>query len=79
MRVYIDMGYSLRGVADVTSAELETFCRVMDKIQATSAWYGTDRTIELKQDRVVEYNVRLVPGSVTVAQVYSAVEEPAAA
>lgn len=78
MRVYIDMGYSLRGVTDITSAELEVFCRVMDKIQATDAWYGgSERTITLKEDRAVEYNVRVVPGSVTVAAPTPA-EEPAA-
>ena len=69
MRVYIDIGYSARGVAEVTPTELETFCRVLDKVQCSGSWYGgSDRVIELNagDDARVDYTVRMVPASVRV-------------
>lgn len=68
MRVYIDVGYHARGVAEVTPAELETFCRVLDKVQASKDWYGHDRTIALHGgvDARIIYRVTMVPASINL-------------
>lgn len=68
MRVYIDLGYSLRGVADITAAEIETFSKVLDRLRCTDTWYGGKDDLVLKKDRDAEYNIRVLPSAVRVVE-----------
>lgn len=66
MRIFFDMGYSARGTADVTAAELEAFQRVLDKLRATDThFYGTE-DIMLSDTPQLNYTLRVVPAGVRV-------------
>lgn len=60
MRVFIDLGYAFRGVADVTAAELDTFTKVLDRVRLANNWYGGE-SIELDEVEESNYSVKVLP------------------
>ena len=63
MRVFIDLGYAFRGVADVTPAELDTFTKVLDRVRLANNWYSGD-SIELDEVEQSSYNVKVLPAHI---------------
>ena len=60
MRVFIDLGYAFRGVADVTAAELDAFTKVLDRVRLANNWYSGD-AVELDEVEKSTYNVKVLP------------------
>lgn len=74
MRIYFDLGYTCRCVADVTPAELETFTKVLDRARAVDGWWHGDTDMKLAEKPQQDYTVRVVPASVKLLA-YVAPEE----
>ena len=63
MRVFIDLGYGMRGVADVTPAELDTFAKVLYRVRMSAHWYA-DSVLNLDEVEQASYTVKMVPAHV---------------
>jgi hypothetical protein len=63
MRVFIDLGYTFRGVADVTAAELDTFTKVLDRVRLASNWYS-DPEVTLDEVEQYSYTVKVLPAHI---------------
>ena len=63
MRVFIDLSYGMRGVVDVTPAELDTFTKVLDRVRLCSYWYS-EPEIKLDEVETTRYNIKVLPAAV---------------
>lgn len=69
MKLYLNLGYDARGVVDVTSSELETLGRVLEKIAAVEeSWYDREKGFTLTRDRTLNYELRILPSNIIIRQ-----------
>ena len=70
MKLFVEFDYNFRGVVDGTPAEIETFLRVLDRLQVAEHWYSHTDVVQLVDTKTpARYRAAVVPATVPVLPV----------
>ena len=70
MKLFVEFDYNFRGVVDGTPAEIETFLRVLDRLQVAENWWSHTDVVQLVDTKTpARYRATVVPATVPVLPV----------